>query len=355
VHARHSFQHTVYLTWWRYFKCASCLSNGCDAMAAFPPLNLKCLCLDAQQLSSLQAHLAVAKNRPRATKSSKRSGVAKNCLASAANKKQKANASSGAPINSMAVESCSERAPRRENSASGCPSLSVILKRFCNAHPYHGKYVGLFDSMLRYEGSYDENYSPMDVVPSYSQFLSYFMIRKVMSSAKGKKKAAAAMSALLRYCIANNYMSGAEAEAEVRRVDEIGSFDGDALGESIQLLYDTGYWDQLRRQTGGDANIAGNDDDENEGGASDEGGMIITEVRKDGWMMARDIARWTGDVHPDDPDKFFVQLPPDVAARGRVDVRFSCMALVLRRGVWSPEGMYDEEYVCANVYPPSGF
>jgi hypothetical protein len=180
------------------------------------------------------------------------------------------------------------------------------------------------------------------------------MIRKVMASAKKKKKAAASMSSLLRYCVQNKYISGDEVADELKRVDDIGSFDGDGLAESIQSLYDTGYWDLLRRQIGGDANGAGNDDDETQDAASDEGGMIITEVRKDGWMMARDIARYTGDVDPNDPDMFFVQLPTHVAARGRVAARFSCMALVLRRGIWSPQGMDDEEYVCANVYPPEG-
>jgi hypothetical protein len=37
--------------------------------------------------------------------------------------------------------------------------------------------------------------------------------------------------------------------------------------------------------------VFGHNHDQNEDEADDEGGMIITEVLKDGWMMARDIAR----------------------------------------------------------------
>jgi hypothetical protein len=183
------------------------------------------------------------------------------------------------------------------------------------------------------------------------------MIRKVWASAKKKKKAAAAMSALLHYCVQNKYTCGEEVADELKRVDGIGSFDGDALVESIQSLYDTGYWDQLRRQIGGNADGAGHNCNQTEDEADDEGGMIITEVRKDGWMMARDIARhgYDSDDDPDNPDNFFVPLPTDIAARGRVEARFSRMALVLRRGVWSPEGMYDKEFVCANAYPRTGF
>jgi hypothetical protein len=112
---------------------------------------------------------------------------------------------------------------------------------------------------------------------------------------------------------------------------------------------------QLRRQIGGNADGAAHNDNQNEDEADDEGGMIVTEVRKDGSMMARDIARYDSDDNPDDPDIFCVQLPPDIAARVMMEARFSCMALVLRGGVWSPQGMYDKEFVCADAQPPRVF
>ena len=297
-------------------------------------LNLSCLRLDAWQSSSLQAHLATAKNQPRRVETPKRTGEVKNSLASAVNKKQEAL--------------------QQEASASYDTPINVILQRFCRSHPCHSGSIHWFVTMMKDDGSYDKNYSARGILGTYSYFLYYFMIRKVLASAKKKKKAAAAMSALLRYCVQNKYICGEEVADELKRVEDIGSFDGDALVESIQSLYDVGYWDQLRRQIGRNADGAGHNHDQNEDEADDEGGMIITEVRKDGWMMARDIASYgyDSDDDPDNPDNFFVQLPPDVAARGRVGARFSCMALVLRRGVWSPQGMYDEEYVCANVYPP---
>jgi hypothetical protein len=276
------------------------------AMANFSPLNLSCLGLGAPELSSLQL-LATVKNQARDINPPRRPGVAKARRASAVIPTQFGTLN----VSCLRLD------------AGQCSSLQAHLAAVKN--------------------------QPRSVK---TPKLCYFIIRKVLSSAKMKKKAAAAMSALLRYCVRNKYISGEKVADELKRVDDIGSFDGDGLVDILQSLYNTGYWDQLRRQRVEDANSTGNSDDEDEGSAGDEGGMIITEVRKDGWMMARDIARFTGDADPNDPDMFFVHLPPDVAARGRVDVRFSCMALVLRRGIWSPQG---EEHVCANAYPPSGF
>ena len=300
-------------------------------------LNLSCLRLGAGQCSSLQEHLALSKSRPRFVETPKRSGEAKNGAASAVNKKR-------------------EALQRKAKTYYDTP-INAILDRFCRSHPCHSGSIHWFITMMKDDGSYDENYSARDILGTYSIFLSYFMIRKVCSSAKQKKKAAAAMSALLRYCVQNKYICGEEVADELKRVDDIDSFDGDALVESIQSLYDAGYWDQLRRQIGGNADGAGHNDDQNEDKADDEGGMIITEVRKDGWVMARDIASngYDSDYDSDNPDNFFVQLPTDVAARGRVGARFSGMALVLRRGVWSPQGDNDNEFVCANAYPPRGF
>ncbi len=90
--------------------------------------------------------------------------------------------------------------------------------------------------------------------------------------------------------------------------------------------------------------------------------MVIREVRSDGWVMEgamggggggswhafRSIAGKRKEVD------LFLQLPPDIACRGKRGVRFSCMALVLRQGVWSPKGMYgNDDMVFANVYPPN--
>ncbi len=76
---------------------------------------------------------------------------------------------------------------------------------------------------------------------------------------------------------------------------------------------------------------------QNEDEADSEDEMTIWEVQKDGWMMAKNIARYDSDDDSVDPEKNLVQLPPDIAARGRVDARFSCRALVLHHGVWSSQ------------------
>jgi hypothetical protein len=85
--------------------------------------------------------------------------------------------------------------------------------------------------------------------------------------------------------------------------------------------------------------------------------MVITEVQNDGWVMkgamggcgssSCHISR--GKKHAD----VVLQLPPDIASKGKRGVRFSCMALVLRHGVWSPKGVYgNDDMVFANAYPP---
>jgi hypothetical protein len=197
-------------------------------------LNLSCLRLCAGQCSSLQEHLALSKSRPRFVETPKRSGDAKNGAASAVNKKREAL--------------------QREAKTYYDTPINAILDRFCRSHPCHSGSIHWFITMMKdHHGSYGENYSARDILGTYSYFLHYFMIRKVLASAKKKEKAAVSMSALLRYCVQNKYIRGEEVADELKRVDDIGSFDGDALVESIQSLYDAGYWDQLRRHIGGNA------------------------------------------------------------------------------------------------------
>jgi hypothetical protein len=75
----------------------------------------------------------------------------------------------------------------------------------------------------------------------------------------------------------------------------------------------------------------------------DEAGMVIAEVRSDGWIMEGAIGGRKRKKYGD----LFLQLRPDIACKVKQGVRFSCMALVLRRGVWSPQGT-----VFANVSCP---
>jgi hypothetical protein len=86
--------------------------------------------------------------------------------------------------------------------------------------------------------------------------------------------------------------------------------------------------------------------------------MVIREVRSDGWVMKGAMGGWGGPSRRFGRGKkqadLFLQLPPDIACKGKRGVRFSCMALVLRLGVWSPKDMCgNDDMVFANVYPPN--
>lgn len=89
-----------------------------------------------------------------------------------------------------------------------------------------------------------------------------------------------------------------------------------------------------------------------------EAGMVIREVRSDGWVMEGAMGgrggSWRHFGRGKQEADLFLQLPPDIACRVKRGVRFSCIALVLRHGVWSPKGMYGKDAMAfANVYPPN--
>ena len=138
--------------------------------------------------------------------------------------------------------------------------MSAILLRFCNEQPRHNDYVRLFTQMLQSYGwndcscKYQEEvpYADMHgasiIVKNASSFLSWYMIRKVMSSAAEKKKVATAMSVLLKHCTDNEYLTKREVQPHVKMVNKIKSFDADGLGRSIQSLYNAGYWNKERRR-----------------------------------------------------------------------------------------------------------
>jgi hypothetical protein len=255
--------------------------------------------------------------------------------------------------------------PRCSKWRSAGPSLAAILDRFCDEKPRHCWSVDLFLSMLQSYGREDcdceyqtevpfAELHDASIIPSNAEsFLSWFMVRKVMSSRAEKKAAATAMSVLLRYCASKNYLPKQVVNQVAKDVRAIGSFDGDDLGERIQQLYDIGYWDGLRDLKGHAS--SDDDDDDDDDSVQDDGGMVIKEVRSDGWVMAGSMSGYMsgGYTSGDESAGLFLHLPPQIASKGKPGVRFSCMSLVLRRNVWSPQGMYGEvDMVYANVYPP---
>jgi hypothetical protein len=160
-------------------------------MANFQPLNLSCLSLDAPELRSLQAHLAAAKNRPQHIKPPKQPVVAKDRLASAIVKTQSgflnlsclrldAWQSSSLQAHLAAAKNQPRRGkvknsfasavkPKQEalqEKASACydTPINVILERFCRSHPCHSGSIHWFKTMMKDDGSYDENYSARDIL-----------------------------------------------------------------------------------------------------------------------------------------------------------------------------------------------
>ncbi len=246
----------------------------------------------------------------------------------------------------------------------------MILGPFYNEHPRHAVSVDLFTSMLQSYGwsycsckyqeevPYAEIHGANVIASNAAYFLRWFMVRKVFSSGADKKRAATAMSVLLRHCKEKGYVSEEETLTAARCVQEIGAFDADGLGNAIQTLYDTGFWDLLRSQASHPEEENDNDDEDEEAHIDDEGGMTITEVRSNAWNMKGEFGRfggcWAGESGEDEPADVFLQLPPGVAAKGKTGTRFSCMGLTLRRGVWSPVGMYGEkDMVYAKCLPSS--
>ena len=136
--------------------------------------------------------------------------------------------------------------------------MAAILLRFCNEHPRYNDYIRLFTQMLQsygWEGCsckwqeevpYADMHGASIIVKNAGSFLSWYMIRKVMSSAAEKKKAATAMSVLLKHCTDNKYLTKHEVQPYVKEVKKIKSFDADGLGRSVQSLYDAGYWKKER-------------------------------------------------------------------------------------------------------------
>ena len=117
------------------------------------------------------------------------------------------------PAGNNAPAAGSDGPPRCKSWKTGGPSLAAILLRFCNEHPRHNDYVRLFTQMLQsygWEGCckwqeevpYADMHGASIIANNAASFLSWYMVRKVMSSA-----AATAMSVLLQHCTDNKYLT----------------------------------------------------------------------------------------------------------------------------------------------------
>jgi hypothetical protein len=152
----------------------------------------------------------------------------------------------------------SDGPPRCKSWKTRCPSFAAVMLRFCHKHTRHDDYVSLFTQMLQSYGWNDCSCKYQEEVPyadmhgasiitkNAASFLSWYMIRKVMSSAAEKKNAATAMSVLLKHCTDNKYLTNHEVQLCVKMVKKLKSFDADSLGRSIQSLYNAGYWKKER-------------------------------------------------------------------------------------------------------------
>eukprot|EP00808_Paulinella_micropora_P005976 g33754.t1 len=187
----------------------------------------------------------------------------------------------------------------------------------------HENWLELFH-LMQDKCNEDKHFTAKTLLTHASYFLSWFMIRKVLSDTSDKKKAAEAMDAVIRFCVKEKILP-----------------DGEETKQTWERISGLLEWKWQAR---------GHESDFDARGLTDKitDPVKVVEVKQNGFVMA---GYWRG---CDAPETIFLHLPPDVAAMGVPGMEFSCMGLRRSFGIWSPYGMYgNDDMVYANVYPPS--
>lgn len=199
-------------------------------------------------------------------------------------------------------------------------------------------------------------------------FLTYFLIRKCMSSDKERQAAAKGMKMLVLFCIEKQYCSASEGN---NVIDEFwkscSNFKGETIVAELNRLKREGYWKILaqeddeihsKKRPFKEAGLEDDNDeynDEYEETINSEFPMTVSKITKEGWIFSDSSGYFNDFDDFDDAVKkekeILLRLPQVVGKLGKEGMSISCMSLGRTRSIWSPFNPYDEDSACANVYP----